>query len=150
MSEITVPGINVELLTIGIADMRSGRFKKGVGALHRIIGNEPGPGDEHCCLGCLSITAKENGCPVTSEIVGSGIERREMFGSQQNELLSDEVQTCYGFESNNPGLLTPDGRMIPAAQWNDRGSGGEMLRPRPEEDFGPIAEAFQRTYLPNG
>jgi hypothetical protein len=146
MSEVTAPGINTELMRLAVEALRSGRFKKGVGVLHRVVGNEPGPDDEYCCLGVLSVIGKENGCPVTSVITGTG-QRREQFGSQESEFLSDEVMRCYGFTTNNPELITPQGLRTTATHWNDSGLNGDMVEPRPEPDFTAIADGFERTYL---
>jgi len=141
-----MPEINVELLRLGIAALRSGKFKKGAGRLHKIVGDEPGPDDEYCCLGVLSAVAAENGCPVTREIVAVAESYlREVFGSRGAEYLSVEVMACYGFDTVNPILLTPDGRRVSASAWNDRGYDYNLPL---EEDFGPIADAFERTFLP--
>jgi hypothetical protein len=126
---LAAPRINEELMRLGIAALRSGRFKKGIGFLHTVAGTEPGPDDRHCCLGVLSIIAKENGCPVASTITGTGMSRREMFGNQNFEFLSDEVMRCYGFESNNPMLVTPQGVTINATYWNDSGLTGTLGKP---------------------
>jgi len=147
MTEVTAPEINEELMRLGVAALRSDRFKKGVGNLHRVVGAEPGPDDDYCCLGVLSVVAKENGCPVTSEIIGTGVMRREMFGSQESEFLCEEVMRCYGFDTNNPFLITPQGTRTTATHWNDQGLDGDSHAPRPEEDFAAIADAFERTYL---
>jgi len=149
MPPFAEPEINEERVRLGVEGLRSGRFRKGVGTLHRLAGEEPGPDDEYCCLGALSVIARENGCPVESRIVGGerGGIRREMFGDQESEFLSDQVRLWFGFASNNPNLRTTGGRFVSATSWNDRGPDGEALNPQPEEDFGPIAEAFERTYL---
>lgn len=141
-----MPEINVELMRLGIAGLRSGRFKKGVGALHRIIGGpEPGPDDTYCCIGVLSVIAAENGCPVHREIVENSFSGggREQFGGQYNEFFSQEVMNCYGLDSIDPELITARGTRVTASNWNDQGDGE---RP-PEEDFNAIADGFERTFL---
>ena len=147
MPGINTGSINEERLRLGIDGLRSGRFKKGIGNLHKIAGNEPGPEDEHCCLGGLSIIAAENGCPVARTIIGTGGLRREMFGTQESEFLSEEVREWFGFDTNNPVLITPGGGTTTATHWNDQGLVGTMELPRPDADFGPIADGFERTYL---
>lgn len=142
--------INQDLMRAGIAGLRSGRFKKGAGYLHQLAGDVPGPDDTHCCLGALSIIAAENGCEVTRTIIGITGARFEMFGSQDSEFLSAQVMRCFGFNTHNPLLLTADGRVVTATKWNDHGPDGDSLTPYPEEDFGAIADAFERTYLPSG
>lgn len=134
-------------MRLGITGLQSGRFKKGIGNLHRVIGDEPGQEDEHCCLGVLSIVAAENGCQVNRFITGTGSLRREMFGNQDSEFLCSEVMRWYGFDSNNPILYTDQNLRTTATHWNDQGLDGQMTNPRPDPDFGPIAEAFTRTYL---
>lgn len=147
MSVVLTSGINAERLQLGVAGLRSGRFKKGTSFLHRLAGDEPGPDDTYCCLGGLSVIARENGCPVESRICGETGYKQEAFGDQQGEFLSTEVALWYGFDSTNPSLLTVDGESVSATRWNDRGLVADSMPPAPEEDFGPIADAFERTYL---
>jgi hypothetical protein len=140
--------VNQERMQLGIDGLRSGRFKKGIGALHRVAGDVPGPNDTYCCLGGLSIIARENGCPVTSTIVGEGIfGNRERFDSQTNEYLSFTVMEWYGFDKVNPDLVDEDGRLTSATNWNDQGPPGFGTV---EDDFGAIADAFARTYITTG
>lgn len=136
--------VNKERMQLGVDGLASGRFKKGIGALHRIVGEEPGPDDTYCCLGGLSVIALENGCPVTSTIVRDASGNRERFGEQYNEYLSDAVKDWFGFDIVNPDLVDANGLVTSATSWNDQGppSGGDV-----EDDFGPIAAAFARTYI---
>ena len=136
--------VNEERMRLGIDGLRSGRYKKWIGALHRIIapGGEPGRADTWCCLGGLSDVAIANGCQVRRQT----IKDREMFGTQGNEFLSAEVMQWYGLENENPILRDEQGNYLSAGSWNDEGPVGSD---GPEDDFGPIADAFERTYLPS-
>jgi len=126
-----------ERLRGGIAELRSGRFRQGLGKLHRI--REDGT-EEWCCLGVLSDYAARNGCPVGREILEDGPGNYERFGSQEDEYLSDEVQQWYGFSYSDPYLNTASDTNLRASFWNDRGAVGGG-------DFNAIADGFERTFL---
>lgn len=139
--------INEERMRGGIAAMRSRKYRKGgQGYLHLIQG--PGVADLWCCLGVLSDYAIANGCQVTRRVVNvPGREWQcERFGSpENNEYLSVEVRDWYGIDSRDPLLVIPGGGKIRASVWNDSG----LLPGGPDPDFGPIADGFERTYLPS-
>lgn len=135
MSESTLTGVNVDRVRLLVDALRSGRFKKGAGALHRVTTAE----ETWCCLGVASQVARENGLAIES-VMEDG---REHFGTQSNDYLCAEVQQWFGFDSEDPLLRTPGGSMIRASSWNDDGADGGD----PEPDFGPIADGFERKFL---
>jgi hypothetical protein len=116
-------------------------YMKGQGFLHNL--HE----DTWCCLGAASAEAAAHGLPLRREREESVLYSvpYESFGETGGHafVLCAEVAEWYGFDSSDPILLTPSGDEMRASDWNDRGPDGCG----PEAVFGPIADAFERTYL---
>jgi hypothetical protein len=140
--------INKELVRLLVADLRSVNpggtpvNLKGKGYLHQVDENGV---SRWCCLGRATMVAIGNGLKIPREMIPATdtSPEHEQFG-EDAQVLCDAVREAYGFTHSNPVIITPDGFKVPAAEWNDYGPGGLSGGTVPEEDFGDIADAFEK------
>lgn len=139
-----------------IAGLRSGLFEQCHATLTRY--SEDGEKKTHCCLGVATVIAMENGVELFETKVPSGTENTGYVnyawgpqekctcsenctynkGSSSSGVLPDPVMEFYGFPETNPILDKGNGTLASAVTLNDTY----------RLDFGGIADAFERTFVP--
>lgn len=126
--------LNLNRIRKFIAALRSGEYTRGTGALTY----EAADGSyRDCCLGVACKVAIADGLELpTGKFSGT---HTVFYGTRKEvAILPPEVRDFFGFESSNPALRLADDTMVFATTLND--SFGFS--------FAKIADAFERTYLP--
>lgn len=140
--------VSEERVALLVEDLVHGGHKKGKGRLHTIVRLPDGTTESRwCCLGRAGAVACLNGLDVSRKMVpdGSGAQA-EMIGDSLN-YLSREIMEWYGFEEDNPVLITPGGAAIAATGWNDVGIAIGEDGLLAESTLAEIGEGFRRTFL---
>jgi hypothetical protein len=138
--------VNVPRLRLGIAALRSGLYKKGIGFLHRTAD------DTWCCLGVFTdVAIKLGGLGLSREIIPARDynPEYEQFGGIDTQNLVLAVAEWLGFGSDtDPSipLSAEDAERMAqdetyATSMNDWGI---SLSHNPFPDFTDVADAFER------
>lgn len=153
--------INKERLAKGIAALRSGDFKQGMGSLRQVTGELGREELTYCCLGVFTELALRDGCPGIrrTETTGYGQAWFEVFIPAEgcscsneecenksdrwalggNGVLDTHVRGYYGFGQDDPEVPYP-------GVANDITS-ASSLNDRLHLNFDQIAQVFEDTYL---
>lgn len=95
--------INRERLELGVAALRSGLYKQGLGWLKTTVSEET----THCCLGVLCEVAIASGVPLVETVETAFDDGANHTAFDGNDfVLPKAVIEWYGFENNNPELLS--------------------------------------------
>jgi hypothetical protein len=137
--------VNKENMRLFIEALRSGKYQQGTGTLIEVGGDGV---KRHCCLGVACEVAIANGVVLQSELVSSAPEsftRYHWDGGKTASYLPAPVVQWLGIDERegpdtpvNPKLLHEKGNLIGATTLNDSYS----------LTFSQIADAFEKTYLP--
>lgn len=137
--------VNKGRVRLLVAALQSGLYEKSVGRLHRLESENKKEG--WCCLGVASDVAAKFGLDLHREIEGDyGSGSRETFDGK-HDYMPSSVREWYGFDSANPDLRTPDGKLVSAATLNDSGYVPEGEDDYKEVSLKEIGKFFRDTYL---
>ena len=140
-----------------IAGLRSGEFEQCQATLTRFT--DGGAKETHCCLGVATVIAMADG--VELRMVQSGNHAHDgigyltytwgdqdpcncapgcsyVKGRSASGVLPDPVMEYYGFDDTDPVLRKDNGVLASAVTLNDTY----------RMNFGRIADAFERTFVP--
>lgn len=164
MHEINTDGVNKDHVRLLIAGLRSGQYPQGRRKLTEMFG---GKVVGHCCMGVGCLVAHENGLPLTTADengsrrfyapAGTPDLRQEKgyivdLGAWQDLVFPVAVMEFYGFSEQDPALLIPGNLAQPiGVAGDDNGMIRVTASAANDEhqlDFGQIADAFERTYVP--
>jgi hypothetical protein len=134
--------INKEHLALGIAALRSTRFRQGTKYLEY---RDASGNKRHCCLGVLTRVAIENGLQISERVTDYGF---SSFGAEESYgVLCQEVMEWYGFTSCDPDFRditarNSDGETVLWESETASGCNDQFLMP-----FVQIANLFEKEYL---
>lgn len=134
--------VDKDRIRLLVQALRSGEYAQARNRLTAITGDGR---QAHCCLGVATVVAIAGGCetvaiPAVDHISYQDVTKRlgDIEPDWSTTRLTQNVQQWFGLEGYTLLVAHPEGARVSPVHMND--SEGR--------DFGYIADAFERTFLP--